>query len=432
MQLKKIKSRMGLATCALLQIAAPVVHAAETEWDFDTAFMIYSEGDGRVQALEPGIFAGRELEGDARIDLKLIVDAITGASPNGAHASSVAQTFTTPSGGKTYTVAAGETPQDETFRDTRVALSADWSKPIDRLTTMILGMNFSTEFDYVSTGFSANLTRDFNNRNTTLSAGIGVNNDTIEAAFGTPTKFNPMRGLGPGIRSGTSESKTTTDFLLGITQVISRNTLMQLNYSFGKADGYQNDPYKLLTVVDSVTGLPTTSGLINVDVNARPYVYENRPDTRNKSSLFYRVVHHLTDDVIHFSYRYYWDDWEITSHTFDFRYRYGLDKESYLQPHFRLYSQEAAEFYRHNLVQGSDVDANGNVLLNFASNDYRLATFDATTIGMKYGLSTGDDSEFSARAELITQMVDGAGVPALEQTPDLDSIVVQIGYNFKW
>jgi len=433
MQLKKIRTRMGIATCALLQVAAPDVHATGAEWDVDTAVMVYSEGDGRVQALEPGIHAGRDLEDDARIDLKLIIDAITGASPNGAHASSVAQTFTTPSGGNSYTAAAGETPQDDTFKDTRTGFSADWTRPVDRLTNMILGLNISTEYDYLSLGLSANITRDFNNRNTTLAAGVGINSDSIEAVGGTPIGFSPMlsSGVNSVNRSGNSETKTTTDFLVGITQVLSRQTLIQLNYSFGTADGYQNDPYKVLSIVDG-TGALDNSSLINRDITARPYVYEKRPDKRNRNSLFFRTAHHLTEDVIHFAYRYYWDDWDITSHTFDFRYRYKLDKKSYLQPHIRLYNQDAAEFYRHNLVQGTDVDAGGNVSLNFASNDYRLAAFDATTIGLKYGMTTGDDSEFSARAELITQTVDGAGVPALEQTPDLDSIVIQFGYNFKW
>ena len=109
-----------------------------------------------------------------------------------------------------------------------------------------------------------------------------------------------------------------------------------------------------------------------------------------------------------------------------------MGERSYLQPHVRLYTQEAAEFYRHNLVQGTDVDAAGNVLVNFASNDYRLAASETTTLGLKYGYKTDSDSEFSTRFELITQTVDDAGVPASEQTPDLDSIVVQVGYDFKW
>ena len=85
MQLKKIKGQMAAATCALLQVATPAVNAAENDWDVDTAFLYYGEGDGRVQAAEPAIYAGRNIGDDDRIDLRLVVDALTGATPNGAY-----------------------------------------------------------------------------------------------------------------------------------------------------------------------------------------------------------------------------------------------------------------------------------------------------------------------------------------------------------
>ena len=113
MQLKKIKKQMAVATCALLQVATPLANAAETDWDVDTAFLYYGEGDGRVQAFEPAIHAGRDLGDDERIDLRIVVDALTGATPNGAYATpGTAQTFTTPSGDSAYTIAAGDQPLD--------------------------------------------------------------------------------------------------------------------------------------------------------------------------------------------------------------------------------------------------------------------------------------------------------------------------------
>ena len=93
MQLKKIKPRVSLATCALLQIAGPAVQAVETEWDVESAVLFYSESDSRVTAFEPAIYAGREIGDDQRLDLRLVVDSLTGATPNGAHASSTPQKF---------------------------------------------------------------------------------------------------------------------------------------------------------------------------------------------------------------------------------------------------------------------------------------------------------------------------------------------------
>jgi len=437
MQLKKIKTQMSLAACALLQVSSPTVQAAESTWDVDTAVLLYSESDGRVTAFEPAIYAGRELEDGDRIDLRMVVDALTGASPNGAHASSQAQTFTTPSGNGSYTTAAGENPLDDTFHDTRVALGADWTQELDRLSRLTLGANFSQEYDYTSLGISASYARDFNNKNTTLTAGMGFNNDLIRPEGDIAAIFQPMRVAGSGNnREGADETKTITDFLIGVTQVIDRKTLLQMNYTFGTTDGYQNDPFKVVTVVDPVTGLPadaSVSAFFNTaSTNNLPYVYESRPDSRQKNSLYLKLVRHLEQDVINLSYRYYWDDWGINSHTVDFKYRYEMEN-SYLQPHFRYYTQTAADFHTHNLKLGSEVDAtSGQVLIDYASNDYRLAESQTMTLGLKYGMPMGDNSELSMRAEVITQTITDNNVPAGEETPDLSAVVLQVNYSFVW
>lgn len=430
---KNIKGKLSLATCSLLQVTASVTQAADAEWDIDTAFLYYVEGDDRVSAFEPAIYAGRNFGDDGeRIDLRLVVDVLTGATPNGAHSSSVVQTFTTPSGNSSYTVQPGEIPLDDSFKDTRVAAGADWTLPVNRLSRVKLGLNASTEFDYLSLGVSGSYIRDLNNKNTTLTASLAFNNDTYTPEGGIPIALSPMRRANTGTnREGSSDTRTFTDFLVGLTQVINRHTLIEANYSYGVSDGYLSDPFKIVTVVDPVTGLPDNTALAAIDGDNLPYIYENRPDSRQRNNLFFRVAHHLTQDVIHLSYRYFWDDWGITSNTLDFKYRYEMGR-SYLQPHVRYYMQDAADFYRHNLVQGVDVDSSGNVLLAEVSSDSRLAKFTSNTLGLKYGYVLGKDSELSIRGEFLKQTFDDGNVSSIEETPDLDAVILNIGYSARW
>lgn len=432
MQLKNIKGKISLAACSLLQVSSPQVQAVNSDWDIDTAFLYYGESDGRVSAFEPAIYVGKDISDEGeRLDLRLVVDVLTGATPNGAHASSTAQTFTTPSGNGSYDAAAGETPLDSTFMDTRVAFGADWTLPLDRLSRVKLGLNASGEYDYLSLGLSGSYMRDLNNKNTTLTASLAFNNDTYTPEGGIPTAFSPMRRQGTGInRDGSSDTKTITDFLVGVTQVVNRDTIMELNYSYGMSDGYLTDPFKIITVVDT-SGAIDNSVLGGIDSDNFPYVYEKRPDSRQRNNLFFRTAHHLTEDVIHFSYRYFWDDWGVSSNTFDLKYRFEMGK-SYLQPHVRYYMQDAADFYVHNLVQGTDVDAGGNVLLSEASSDSRLSKFTTTTLGLKYGYALGKNSELSVRGEFMQQTFDDPGVPAGEETPDLDAVILNVGYSFLW
>ena len=143
MQLANIKKELGVASCALLQLPASAVHADDSGWDIDTAVLFYSESDNGVSAFEPAIHASKDLGDGQLIDLRLVVDVLTGATPNGAHASSVLQTFTTPSGTGTYTAQPGETPKDDSFKDTRVAAGVDWTLPFNRLQRIKLGLNLS-------------------------------------------------------------------------------------------------------------------------------------------------------------------------------------------------------------------------------------------------------------------------------------------------
>jgi hypothetical protein len=435
MQLKNIKGRIGLATCTLLQAAAPTVQAEFTDIDIDTAVLYYSEEDGRVSAFEPAIHVGANLNDTHRLDFRLVYDVLTGATPNGAYKTTTAQTFTTPSGKKSYTTKAGKTPLDSTFHDTRTAGAVDWTIAVDRVSNLILGANMSTEYDYFSAGLTSTYTHDFNKRNTTLTAGASFNYDEIKPEGDIPMKLAPMVKEDTALnRKGSSDDKVLGDIILGLTQVVNRNMIMQINYTLGITDGYQNDPYKIVTVVDPATGLPAAGAGTIFDPNGDnlPYLHERRPNSRLRNALFFQTKYHLTEDVVDLSYRFYWDDWGISSNTVEAKYRYQMGR-SYLQPNIRYYLQDEADFYRHNLVLGADVDAStGAVSKKHASNDYRLAKLVTSTYGLKYGYLFKTNAEFSLRGEYISQNVDNGNITAGEGTPDMNAIVVQANFSIFW
>ncbi|VAW50915.1 hypothetical protein MNBD_GAMMA06-1606 [hydrothermal vent metagenome] len=430
MQLKNLKGKVSLAACALLQVGTSSSQAGE--WDVDSSFLYYSEGDGRVSAFEPAVRVAADLGDDEYINFQVVVDALTGATPNGAHKSTTeVQTFTNPSGNGSYTVQPGELPLSSTFRDTRVAVTAEWDKPINRLSSILLGASVSSEFDYTSLGVSSTYEHEFNNKNTTLAAGAALTFDTITPVGSVPLGLNPMRRAGSDQqRQGGNDTKTNADFIIGVTQILSRTSLIQLNFTHGVSSGYLNDYNNILTVVNP-DGKLTTAGWAAGD--NLPYLFENRPDSRSKNIIFLRGVHHLTEDVINFSYRYFSDDWGINSHTFDFRYRYQLTSKQYVQPHVRYYTQTKADFYRHDLVQGVDVDNSGAANVQYASSDYRVGAFDSMTYGLSYGLKLSKNSEFTIRGELMQQAIDNSEVPRVgEETPDLTAVIFQAGYSFVW
>lgn len=445
MQLNKanIKQALTTATCSLLGGAAAQAAAVEeSDWEFDSAVLFYSETD-RVSAVEPVIQAKKNYGEDKILSWKFVLDALTGASANGAVAANMPQVFTSPSGNGTYDAAADETPLDDVFKDTRVAISSNWQQKWGSNNTVTFGANVSNEYDFQSFGVTGAIAHDMNQKNTTLTAGLGLELDMIEPVGGVPIAFANMVAPDQDQPKGDADDdKTITDILLGVTQVINKNTLMQFNYSYSSASGYLTDPYKVLTVVDENGdpdfGVPASE----IDsLNTFPYLYENRPEDRTKHSFYWQTKYHMPNaDVIDFSYRFMTDDWGIDSHTLDFRYRWELGNQQYLEPHLRYYQQSAADFYYYFLTD--DVIAseglNQGIDSAYASADYRLGEMTGVTLGLKYGRILGENHKFDARLEFYQQTGDSNPAQAFgnlsnqDLYPDVDAVIAQIGYSFVW
>lgn len=405
--------------------AAPASAApARVPWQVDSAVLVYKEGGGRVGAVEPVISLRRTDGNDRSIGLKITLDALTGASPNGAAPQPVPQTFTSPSGERDYTVGAGQTPLDTSFRDQRAALAFSLEQPWGEAQRVSLGANLSTEYDFNSLSVNAALARDFNQKNTTLSLGLALEADRMKPVGGTPVGLRPAFGA-LSERQGNG-SRNVFDILAGVTQVMNRQWLMQVNLGVGRGSGDHNDPYKILSVVDGNTGL----------VVGDRYVSELRPDQRTRASLYWQNKVHLARDVVDFSYRYYGDSWGVRAHTLDLRYRLELGGGLYLEPHARLHRQGAADFWRGWLVEGRDWNsATHRATVAEASADPRLAAFTAQTLGLGFGMPVGRGSELTLRAEFYRQQpkrpADAPGaLQTLDLAPTLKATTLLVGYSF--
>lgn len=410
---KNIRTLLGTATGSLLGLSGAVQAQQDEGWKTDVAVLVYNETD-RVSAFEPAISVKKTYDDESELGFKLVLDSLTGASHNGASESDEVQTFTRPSGNGTYTTNSTEVPLDDTFRDTRVNFSASYSQPISRMQKIIYGGNVSKEFDFFSTGASATFMQDINQRNTTLSAGISFEYDVIDPVGGFATELTQMQASGsPQNKTDGTDTRTISEILLGVTQVIDKYTLMQFNYGFALSSGYHNDPYKVISVVDSSTG-----DLVAGDSLPGTYLYEKRPDSRAKHSLYAKIKRFMSGDVADISYRYMWDDWDVVSHTIDTHYRFNISPSFYLEPHVRYYDQQAAEFYRYNIT---NIEAQ-NLPENLSA-DYRLGNLTAITAGIKLGFLTPNGSPNSVRLEYYQQSGDNS-------PSDVDAMILQYNYRF--
>ena len=429
MQLKKLANisvALAAASCAVLGQQAQAGTLLD-DWQFNSAILLYNETD-RVSAGEAVFTARGDFGDDKYLNLGLVVDALTGASATGAVAQPYVQSFTRPSGRGSYQVGAGETPLDDTFHDSRVQLDASWEQPLAQNWRISGGGHLSKEYDYLSMGVNGAVARDFNQKNTTVSLGLSYSHDSIEPEGGIASAFAPMllrsdfaddasyQAAFAATRDRADDTKDTLDLLLGLTQVINRDWLMQFNYSLSVADGYMTDPFKLVSVVNS-----------NGEVQQN--LYESRPDKRTKHSLYWQNKLHLSGTFVDASYRYMWDDWELNSHTADVKWRLPLGGRWYVEPQLRYYQQSAAEFYLPFILQTEP-------LPQFASADYRIGKMTAYTLGAKFGTKLAAGNELSFRIALYQQKPENDGVAAPGILADMQlyekvtAVMAQVSYSF--
>jgi hypothetical protein len=386
----------------------------------DAALLVYQESGGRVSAIEPTTRLTLHAADGRQLSLEGVADAVSGATPNGAVPSNLPQNFVTPikvhgstatvtgaSGGSTiiqlpptpgqlasaaegrqYTVAANMLPVDKGFHDHRLAFTTGWSQPLGSITEIGLGGGYSRETDYQAITANTHISQNFNANNTTVSLALNGELDSSFPFGGVPT---PLTVMNAQWKTGTSRDKTQLGFVLGWTEVMSRRWLMQINYAFDHQSGYQNDPYRIISVVDPANGEPTQS------------LYENRPDRRQSQSFYWDNKLDLGPLISGLSLRYFKDSWGITSDTAEFSERINFGSVFYFEPSVRWYQQTAANFYHYYLVGGQP-------LPTYASSDTRLGAFTANTLAAKIGFNLNKRSELYIKGEYYDQA--GNGHPA--------------------
>jgi len=423
------RRRLMAASCALL--GAGAARSQEThmappdsglleDWSVDSALAYYHE-DGRIQAVEPVVDVSKVFADGQALNVNVTFDALSGASPNGALTSHMAQTFASPSGKAKheYTTAPGQLPVDPDYQDDRIAVGANWSVPFTRLDQVSVGGKLSAEDDFFSVTVNASIAHDFNEKNTTLSFGIDNEFDSIHPIGGAPV---PGSDYALAEKQSASKTKDGVGMLLGVTQVMTRNWLSEFNISVDRFTGYLSDPYKITSILNGAGG---TTG----------YEYEKRPDQRiRKSGYWENRVAWDSQVSTALSLRYMSDDWGVRSDTAQLHLRWSLsNRDRYIEPTFRWYRQTAADFYTPFLSTESPTGSH-------ESSDSRLGAFHALTYGVKYaqklpGLGSRAESEFSIRAEYYQQTFDErmplpSGLQGLDLYPGLKAILVQIGWRF--
>lgn len=323
-----VVSRLSLAALALpgLMHEAAAGRVDET-YNADFQYGHYSESG---QRMDVDIFEGAvavPIGKAMTASLNLVRDTISGASPR----------FNLKNSQGVRQVLSGAS-----IREQRDAISSALTYYLDTA-AISLGGGYSRENDYTSRYANTNLSLDLNKKLTTLNFGASVALDEVE-----PTDYDYKKG------------KSSQQYLLGVSQILDKDSVLVSNMTFGYHQGFLSDPYKL------------------VFFNGGGLLSDTRPSDKFQWAWLTQYIRHFKDfnsAALHADYRFYTDDWGINAHTFEVSWHQPLVDEWQIIPRFRYYSQDRADFYQ-------DYFENGDTTA-FYSSDYRLAGFGTFSGGLK-------------------------------------------------
>lgn len=290
----------------------------------DRADLLYHSYDGGgVTISGPSLLVLKQLGGSAAITGNYYIDNVTSAS-----------------------IDVVTTASKYTEKRTEQTIGFDY---IHNKSSMSLAYTTSEENDFSAESAHLNYSQDFFGDLTTLSMGYSRGWDEVG-----------QRG-----DDQFSENADRHHYKLGISQVITKNSILDLGFETITDEGFLNNPYRSVRYQSS-------SAANGLGYEYEPEVY---PNTRTSNAFALRTLYYLPyRAAIRGEYRYFQDDWNIVAHTAEVGYTHPAKGGWTYEVKLRFYTQTNAEFYS-DLFPFSAAQ-------NFRARDKELSSFNSQTLGV--------------------------------------------------
>ncbi|MFZ4591311.1 MAG: DUF3570 domain-containing protein [Ignavibacteria bacterium] len=268
------------------------------EVDFNSYFDNF-----RLVVVYPTISINKSLDSKTSVNASYLVDAISSASMRMTlRVDGITSATKTTNGGK------------EGLTELRHQLNAGVSRFFGDVSVSLNGM-YSTEHDYSAKTLAANISIPVAKKNTIFQLGLAGNWDKVFPQTRTWTK-----------------DRNTQSINLGMSQILSKNLIAQIDFTFMNVEGFMLDGYQVVRIVNG---------------NTLKILEPITPDKRMRKAFGGRINYGVTkNSTLKFGYRYYWDTWEIKSHTFEAGFKTHLSENVNLLIDYRRYIQTKAYFFK--------------------------------------------------------------------------------------
>jgi hypothetical protein len=209
--------------------------------------------------------------------------------------------------------------------DTRIYPTINWSIENEKKgTTFGAALSSSTEFDYQSFGGNINFAKKTNNRNGEFTAKFQTYLDQVTLITPIELRANPT---GRGNNYGTA-ARNTFAGSLSYSQIINKEFQIMFLADIVQQQGYLSLPFHRVHFSDGTVR------------------QENLPSSRFKIPLGFRANYFLGDKfIVKTYYRFYTDDWGLTSHTANLEVPVKITPFLSISPFYRFYNQTAVKYF---------------------------------------------------------------------------------------
>jgi hypothetical protein len=241
--------------------------------------------------------------------------------------------------------------------DTRNELTVGLTHDFENILGIEVYYDISKEKDYFSNTPTITLKKDLFTKNTTLTASYSASLDRVSGQFLPEAK-----------------SRTTHNYFLGVTQVLSPRVLLQLGYTLTESTGQMTEGIRLVALdggsATACTALSATC------------VNERFPRSRTRRAYVAGISRYFTFDglgglldraALKLRLRYYNDDWKIKSYMAEVEYDKHIDDNMLLALNYRYYTQTEAFFVKDTYTAAD----------TFVSASPQLEGLDTNLIGIK-------------------------------------------------
>lgn len=309
-------TRWLLCLAGFMAVSFTLSAAVLPEERADVLFHSYDGGGVTVDG--PSILVRKSIGQSVSVKANYYVDSISSASVD---------------------VISNASPYTEERTETSLGVDYLYNK-----TLMNLSYTKSDESDYLAETSSFSISHDMFGDLTTVTLGYSVGNDDI--SNNTDETF---------LRSAKRQN-----FRFGLTQVLTKNSLLGVNLETITDEGFLSSPYRPYRFSDGTT------------FGKAPEKY---PNTRTSNALSFRLKYFLPyRAALSGEYRYFHDTWGISANNVEIGYTHPLKANWILDVHYRYYTQKAADFYSDLFSREGE--------LNFLARDKELSTFQDHTIGI--------------------------------------------------